>query len=101
MPAVYATPTQTTAPVADTTAGLWTPTSAARALMLYNTSGQTIYVAFNGTTATAAVFDIVPIANGGSAHYHAYSDLGIDVISSVSVWFPSGATVGNFAIRTA
>jgi len=94
----YATPTQTTAPVANTTAGLWTFGTPASHLQLTNLSGQTIYVRFNsGSAASASAYDLI-LVNNGTIHIKA-GDYGLGAFSTVSVWFPTGATVGSFAIR--
>jgi hypothetical protein len=93
------TPTETTAPIADTTAGLWTFATPASRLFLNNRSGQTIYTRFNVAGAVVATHDHT-LANGAAANLKA-EDLGIGSFSLVSVWFPSGATVASFNIRGA
>lgn len=95
----YIGPTQTTAPVANTTAGLWTFPDGVHGLFLKNTSGQTITIAFNGTTASATTFDY-ELANNGTLHASA-EDLGVGVFNTVTVWFPTSSTVTNFVIRGA
>lgn len=98
MPNEYTTPTKTTTPVADTTAGLWTFGTAASHLLLTNTSGQRIYVRFNTSTAASVAAHDLSLADGASINI-AKDDYGLDVIKLVGVWFPAAATVGNFTIR--
>ena len=96
----FRTPTQTTAPVADTTAGLWTFGTPASHVIITNTSGQTINVRLNSASAAAATMgshDLI-IANAGQLVIKA-SDYGLHKIKTVGVWFPAAATVGNFNIR--
>lgn len=95
----YVTPTETTAPVANTTAGLWTFPAPASRLFLNNRSGQIIYTRFNVAGAAVATHDHT-LANGASANLKA-EDLGIGSFALVSVWFPTSATVGSFNIRGA
>jgi len=99
MAVTYATPTQTTAPVANTTAGLWTFTPPASVLFLNNRSGQTINVRFNAAGAAVATHDF-QMLNAATATLKA-SDYGVGTFSTVSVWFPTSATVASFNIRGA
>ena len=94
----YIAPTQTTAPVADTTSGLWTFTSPASKLLLTNRSGQTIYVRFNSASAASVATHDFSLVNAESKNLKA-SDLGVGDFTTVSVWFPVTATVANFTIR--
>lgn len=94
----YRTPTETTTPVADTTAGLWTFATPAGHLLLTNTSGQRIYVRFNSASAASATAHDFSMADGASLALKP-ADYGVHDFSTVSVWFPAEATVANFAIR--
>lgn len=94
----YRTPTETTAPVANTTAGLWTFGTPAGHLLLSNTSGQRIYVRLNSASAASATAHDFSMADGASSALKP-ADYGVRDFSTVSVWFPTGATVGNFTIR--
>ena len=96
---VYYSPTQMTAPVADTTAGLFTFTTPVSHLFVGNYSGQPIYIRFNADEAAVATHDYY-LANNGVRTFPA-ADYGLRNFTTVSVWFPSGATVGNFEIRGA
>ena len=95
----YVAPTQTTAPVANTTAGLWTFAAPASKLLVTNRSGVTVYLRFNSgaNAATVAVHD-ASLADGASENYQA-GWLGIGTFSTVSVWFPVTATVASFTVR--
>ena len=94
----YRTPTKTTNPVADTTAGLWTFATPASFLLLTNRSGQTIYVRFNSSSAASVATHDLSLANGATLNMN-QANYGVGNFATVGVWFPSGATVGNFTIR--
>ena len=94
----FRTPTETTAPVANTTSGLWTFASPASQLLLRNHSGEIIYVRFNSSSAaSASAYDLI-LVNNESLHLQA-KDYGVVDFTKVSVWFPTSSTVGNFNIR--
>ena len=95
----YRNPAVTTAPVANTTSGLYTFSPGASVLFLHNFSGALINIAFNGVTAAVALHDL-KLADATSQTLKA-ADFGVGVFDTVSVWFPTGATVGNFEIRGA
>ena len=99
MPAYeYRTPTKTTTPVADTTAGLWTFGSPSSHLLLTNRSGQIVYFRFNSADdASVAVHDL-NLADGETINLKE-SDLGVGNFTTVSAWFPAAATVADFTIR--
>jgi hypothetical protein len=94
----YRTPTKTTTPVANTTAGLWTFGTKASTLLLTNQSGQTISVRFNSVSAASATAYDVIMVNGACTLFEA-SDYGVHDWSTVGVWFPTSATVTSFVIR--
>jgi len=98
MAAQYYDPTETTAPVANTTAGLYTFTPPCSHVIIRNHSGETINVVLNTTTAASTSAYDFAIANNGQVTVNP-GDYGIGPIKYVGVWFPSGATVGNFNIR--
>jgi len=96
----YRTPTQTTAPVVNTTAGLWTFTPPASCIVLTNFSGQTINVRFNtatGATAAGGGHDLLMLNN--TVLRVSAAEYGLQNIDRVSVWFPTSATVADFSIR--
>lgn len=95
------TPTETTAPVADTTSGLWTFTTPASRLFLNNRSGQTIYIRFNGAAASVATHDLALVDGAFTNPVLRSEDVGVGTFGTVSVWFPATATVGAFNIRGA
>lgn len=92
-------PAVTTAPVANTTAGLYTFDPGASVISMHNYTGQLINIAFNGVTATVAVHDF-KMADDVQATLKA-EDYGVGVFDTVSVWMPSSATEANFEIRGA
>lgn len=95
----YYTPTQNTAPVANTTAGKWTFYPGCRALYLQNTTGQTLGIAFNGTTASGTVYDYT-LANSAQVTLKA-EDIGVEAFDVVSIWVPASGTAANIVIRGA
>jgi len=102
MPAYkYSDPSTVVAPVADTSAGLFTFTSGLKSLYIRNTTGETIYLRINGTAAlpaSATVYDAV-IATGADLRLHADTDLNVHKIDRVSIWVPSGGTAANIEVR--
>ncbi len=94
----YRAGTQATEPVANTTAGKWTFAPGASHLLLSNLSGETVYIRFNSASAAAVATHDYVLATGGSVNLEA-ADLGVVAFDTVSVWFPSGATVTSWAIR--
>lgn len=99
----FATPTQTTAPVAGTTAGLYTCASPSRVLSIYQYTGQTCYLRFNSASAasaTAGAYDVALESRETSWVLDAET-LGIHTINTVSVWVPATGTVSLLALRVA
>jgi len=98
MPAVeFRDPTETTAPVADTTAGLWTFSPPATDLQIDNRSGQVIYVRVNSASAASATaYDFTAYNGQRLGGFHFRSDM---TVQTVSIWFPAAATVTSIAIR--
>ena len=97
MPAVeLRDPTETTAPVADTTAGLWTFSPAATHFQFQNYSGQICYLRFNSASAaTATTYDVAVATNQriGAAIADTF------LVQTVSIWFPAAATVASVSLR--
>ncbi len=100
MPNELKTPTETTTPVNNTTAGLWTFGTPVASFFLNNRTGQTIYVRFNTATAASVAVHDVAMLNGTTLNMKA-ADLGLDSFEEIGVWMPSGATEANFNIRGA
>jgi len=105
MPSEMRTPTETTEPIVNDTAGLWTFVPPASVISVHNNSGQPVYARFNSASAASATpgaYDDVWASGTAAAalrnHYRA-SDFGLDKFETVSVWFPTGATVANFNMR--
>ncbi len=98
MPNEYRTPTETTGPVADTTAGLWTFAPPASHILLTNRSGQIIYVRFNTATAASVAAHDLSIADGVSINIWG-KEYGVDQMEQIGVWFPAASTPANFTIR--
>jgi hypothetical protein len=102
MPAIpYRAPTETTEPIANTTAGLWTFAASASGFVIQNGSGQAIYIKLNpdGDPPSASYGDYdYLIATAGSLEVYAH-ELGGIAVSTLGVWFPAAATVTNFHIR--
>lgn len=90
-------PTTTTSPVADTTAGLFTFDPPVKAVILQNTTGQTLKIKINGTVvASAAVYDF-QLTNNGERELVA-RNFGVGAFDKIHVWMPSGATEANFKL---
>lgn len=93
-------PTETVAPVANTTAGRYLfEAKAVRPCIVTNNSGQTVYVNVNtpvasstDPSATVATF-VIPTGTEKDISVE-----GTINVKTVRVWFPTGATVGSFKI---
>lgn len=101
MPAyTYRSPTETTTPVADTTAGLWTFATPVQRLLLTNRSGDLAYARFNSTAGVGISADShdIMLPAEESILIDAYK-WGLTQIATVGVWFEAGSDVDLFTIR--
>jgi len=93
----FVSPTELTAPVADTTAGKWQFGAPVRTITVTNTSGQTAYVKINSPddppSATYGDFDF-SVATGSETTIGP-NELGGVTVEYVGIWFPAAATVAN------
>lgn len=96
-------PTEDTSPVANTTAGVWSWDDPIETIAFGSVDvGTNIYIRFNSddaASATVGEYDLM-LQNNGS-FMGRVCELGLRSVTSVSVWFPTGSTVGNFYLRGA
>jgi len=97
---VFASPTENTPPVADTTAGKWTFSTPVNQISIDNNTGARVYVLFNNNTTGASTsnYDIALNDTNGTCT-STLSGLGLNTVTQVSVWVAAGGTVGNLNIR--
>lgn len=98
MGATYTTPTETTAPVAGTTAGLYTFTTPFSKINVSNETGQTAHLQFNTSTAASATVYALKLESQGTSMLLEASSLGLHNITLVGVWIPTGGDVSKFRI---
>lgn len=91
-------PTETTAPVAATTAGLYTFPAPVSCIFFTQWSAQNVNVRFNAA-ATATVFDVCIASSATTTYTFLAKDYGLDHFSTVSLWYVAGATVTNQSLR--
>lgn len=96
----FLSPTKTTAPVADTSAGLYTFVTPVTRAIVHNTTGQILYLRLNTTTAASAAMGGYDLAVASAATVTINpADHGLREIKYVGVWCPAAATVENINIR--
>ena len=100
----YRDATVDSAPVAGGAAGTFTFSAAKDAhgvhgLFINNTTGQTIKIAYNGTVASATLYDEA-LANNGALHVTG-DDRGVGVYDTISIFVPGGGTPANLIVRGA
>lgn len=94
----YRSPTETTAPVEGTSAGLYTFGTKTGVVLVSNTTGQIAYLRFNtSTAASVTAFDIL-VPNGTSLRLNKW-EFGVDAFDLVGVWLPSSAVEEQLIIR--
>lgn len=94
----YFAPVENTEPIAGTTAGLWTFTEKVSHMTVSNLTTETMYMRFNSASAAAVATHDIALVTGSSINIAA-EEYGLGVISTVSIWFPAGATVTLRTIR--
>jgi len=98
MPAYeYRAPTETTAPVAGTTAGVYTFATPAGRVVIDNRSGTPAYIRLNSASAASvATHDF--IVGADCEQVLAHDEIGTS-LSIVGVWIPANGAVTSFKIR--
>lgn len=92
-------PTTTTAPVAGTTAGLFTFATPAGKLAVRNATGVTVYLRFNSASdASTTTFDLA-LESRETSWTLDPDDVGVQDFSTVSAWIPAGGAVASFSLR--